>query len=324
MEDLDSLLEDLGRGKSSNSQKRSRPPSSRVDLNELEDLMEDLAAPTAKQTPTPTPISISSQPVRNEVKSTPPPPVQPSQAKTASSVDDLDELMESLTSTSRNSKRQPAFQPAQPPKQETVRPFSQPPKPVQEPVRPVSQSIQNPSSSPPQPSRPPVKQNDDLDKLLNNLTSQMNNIDSENPASRGICFTCQQSILGEIIQAMGKTYHPEHFICYNCRDPLGTRPFFEVKGNTFCEKCFQGIHCPPCAHCGKPVVDRTITALGKSWHVEHFICTQCLKPFPGGSYYERDGRPYCEADFYSLFAPKCMGCNEPIKGDCINALGGQV
>ena len=62
MEDLDSLLEDLARGKSSTSSNgnstvkkvtNSRPVSSRVDLNELEDLMEDLAAPTAKQTPQP-------------------------------------------------------------------------------------------------------------------------------------------------------------------------------------------------------------------------------------------------------------------------------
>jgi len=63
MEDLDSLLEDLGRGKSntkgaaSNSRPNSgRPISSRVDLNELEDLMTDLAAPTAKKTPEPTPV----------------------------------------------------------------------------------------------------------------------------------------------------------------------------------------------------------------------------------------------------------------------------
>jgi hypothetical protein len=43
----------------------------------------------------------------------------------------------------------------------------------------------------------------------------------------------------------------------------------------------------------------------------------------GGIFFERDGRPYCEADFYRTFAPKCGGCNEPIRGDCINALGSQ-
>ncbi len=60
MEDLDSLLEDLGRGKgTAATAKKTRPPSSRVDLNELEDLMEDLAAPTSKQAPVPTPVVIA-------------------------------------------------------------------------------------------------------------------------------------------------------------------------------------------------------------------------------------------------------------------------
>jgi hypothetical protein len=58
MEDLDSLLEDLGRGKSSSLAKKQRPVTSRVDLNELEDLMEDLAAPTSKSIPAPTPVVI--------------------------------------------------------------------------------------------------------------------------------------------------------------------------------------------------------------------------------------------------------------------------
>jgi hypothetical protein len=62
MDDLDSLLEDLGRGKNNSiAVKKSRPPSSRVDLNELEDLMEDLAAPTSKQTPVPTPVAVPSR-----------------------------------------------------------------------------------------------------------------------------------------------------------------------------------------------------------------------------------------------------------------------
>jgi len=151
----------------------------------------------------------------------------------------------------------------------------------------------------------------------------MNTIDKENPSSRGTCGTCHQPILGEVIQALGRTYHPEHFSCGNCRDPLGTRNFYEQNGMPHCERCFQEMFCPKCGHCDKPVLDRCITALGKKWHTDHFICTQCLKPFGTGNFFERDGRPYCETDIYALFAPKCAGCNEPIRGDCINALGSQ-
>ncbi len=107
----------------------------------------------------------------------------------------------------------------------------------------------------------------------------MNTLDRENPASRGTCATCGASILGEIIQAMGRAFHPEHFVCGQCRDPLGTRSFFEQNGVPYCETCFQAQYCPRCAHCEKPIQDRCVTALGKKWHSDHFICTQCLKPF---------------------------------------------
>jgi len=352
MEDLDSLLEDLGRGKSTTTAKKQRPPSSRVDLNELEDLMDDLAAPTSKQTPPPSQVvmptfttpSIKEEPAfstSSRVPSFSPELNGTSNSRnSSSSVEELDALMESLNASSRSSRRastKPAVM-ASPPE-------PSPPVVVKQPTlsSPTTTTTYNsnnsrtPSTIVSPPVISPLSSNrdsfpmdpprggggDDLDSLLQNLTNQMSTIDNENPSSRGTCGTCKHAILGEIIQAMGKTYHPEHFVCGSCKQVLGTRNFYEQNGMPHCERCFQELYCPKCAHCDKPVLDRCITALGKKWHVEHFICTQCLKPFAGGNFFERDGRPYCEADFYGLFAPKCANCHEAIKGDCINALGSQ-
>lgn len=163
----------------------------------------------------------------------------------------------------------------------------------------------------------------DLDALLGNLKSQMQNIDATNPASRGTCGTCGQAILGEVITALGRTFHPEHFACMTCRKPLGTTAFYEVEGQPACQNCHMDAHASKCAHCNMPIRDRVVNALGQKWHPEHFICTQCLQPFGGGQFFERDGNPYCESDFYGLFAPKCGKCNGPIRSDCINALGKQ-
>jgi paxillin len=361
MEDLDSLLEDLGRPKST-SQKKPRAPSSRVDLNELEDLMEDLAAPSARS-------SVIPEPKRE------PAPVQQQPKAAASSgaeMDDLDALMESLNTSSRAS-TQVSAQPAQP-KAQAAQPKAQPAwnqpaqqQPAQQQSKPAPQASKQmddlddllnnltPSSAPPpqqqsQPKSQPAQSSygggssssssssggygsqpqqqkpvsgGDLDNLLSNLTTQMNDIDADNPASRGTCATCRQPILGEVIQALGKAFHPEHFACGNCRAPLGTGNFYENQGRPNCEKCYRQLFCPRCGHCDEPILDRCITALGKKWHINHFICTQCLKPFEGGNFFERDGRPYCEADFYSVFAPRCASCDQAIRGDCINALGSQ-
>jgi len=151
----------------------------------------------------------------------------------------------------------------------------------------------------------------------------MNEIDTGGPTSRGTCAQCRKPILGEVIQALGKTFHPEHFACGNCQNPLGTANFYEQDGQPHCERCYQELFCARCAHCDEAIVDRCVTAIGKKWHIDHFICTQCLGPFPNGSFFERDQKPFCENCFYGAFAPRCASCNQSIRGECVNALGQQ-
>jgi len=38
---------------------------------------------------------------------------------------------------------------------------------------------------------------------------------------------------------------------------------------------------------------------------------------------EKDGKAYCEEDYFNMFAPKCGGCEKPIMADCISGLGRQ-
>jgi len=161
---------------------------------------------------------------------------------------------------------------------------------------------------------------DDLTSLIENITAGAA-IDSTSPASRGSCASCGRTILGEVISALGRSYHPEHFTCGNCRNPLGTSNYFEQDGVPHCEKCYQELLCPRCAHCDEAILDKCVTAIGRKWHPHHFICTQCLSPFGTGTFFERDGRPYCESCFNGNFAPRCAGCNQPIRGECTNALG---
>lgn len=66
-----------------------------------------------------------------------------------------------------------------------------------------------------------------------------------------------------------------------------------------------------------------MTALDKTWHPEHFFCTQCGKQFGEDGYHEKDGKPYCRADYFDLFAPKCGGCNTAITDNYISALNSQ-
>ena len=62
--------------------------------------------------------------------------------------------------------------------------------------------------------------------------------------------------------------------------------------------------------------------MGKDWHPECFQCTDCRIPLSPDNFYEKNGKPYCENDYYKRFAPKCYGCTKPIKGKvCVFTYG---
>ncbi len=69
-----------------------------------------------------------------------------------------------------------------------------------------------------------------------------------------------------------------------------------------------------CHGCKKPIVGEYIQALGQNWHQQHFVCAVCHKEFPDMLFKERDGKPYCERDYFEKFGERCMGCGKPITG----------
>ncbi|KOB68259.1 Steamer duck [Operophtera brumata] len=76
---------------------------------------------------------------------------------------------------------------------------------------------------------------------------------------------------------------------------------------------------PICGECRRPIEERIVTALGKHWHVEHFVCAKCEKPFHGHRHYEKKGLAYCEQHYHQLTRskfyeyderPACRRCYE--------------
>uniref|UniRef100_A0AC34RGN7 LIM zinc-binding domain-containing protein n=1 Tax=Panagrolaimus sp. JU765 TaxID=591449 RepID=A0AC34RGN7_9BILA len=65
---------------------------------------------------------------------------------------------------------------------------------------------------------------------------------------------------------------------------------------------------------------RCITAIGKTFHPEHFTCSDCGCTFEHEGFHEKDGLPYCRNDFFKKFGPKCHGCDKPITNKFITAL----
>ncbi|KAK5645183.1 hypothetical protein RI129_006483 [Pyrocoelia pectoralis] len=166
----------------------------------------------------------------------------------------------------------------------------------------------------------PSKQN--LDSMLGNLQADMSR-QGVNTSQKGCCSGCEKPIVGQVITALGKTWHPEHFTCAHCSQELGTRNFFERDGKPYCEPDYHNLFSPRCAYCNGPILDKCVTALEKTWHMEHFFCAQCGKQFGEEGFHEREGKPYCRDDYFDMFAPKCGACNRAIMENYISALNSQ-
>lgn len=96
------------------------------------------------------------------------------------------------------------------------------------------------------------KQN--LDSMLGNLQADMSR-QGVNTSQKGCCNACEKPIVGQVITALGKTWHPEHFTCAHCTQELGTRNFFERDGKPYCEPDYHNLFSPRCAYCNGPILD---------------------------------------------------------------------
>lgn len=73
-----------------------------------------------------------------------------------------------------------------------------------------------------------------------------------------------------------------------------------------------------CYFCKEPIIGQVVTALAKTWHMDHFTCVHCGTQLAKTSFFEKDGEPYCETDYHQLFSPRCAYCSAPIIDVCVS------
>ncbi|KAM6442352.1 actin-binding LIM protein 1 isoform 15-T15 [Liasis olivaceus] len=142
------------------------------------------------------------------------------------------------------------------------------------------------------------------------------------------CNGCGEFVEGEVVTALGKTYHPNCFACTMCKRPFppGDRVTFNGR-DCLCQMCAQPMASSPkelssssnCAGCGRDIKNgQALLALDKQWHLGCFKCKACAKVLTG-EYISKDGAPYCEKDYQVLFGVKCEACHQFITGKVLEA-----
>ncbi|KAF7282153.1 hypothetical protein GWI33_003119 [Rhynchophorus ferrugineus] len=134
-----------------------------------------------------------------------------------------------------------------------------------------------------------------------------------------ICRKCNEVIDDQPLRYDGEVYHPYHFRCTLCSIELDAnarvlkyRPNMtrNDKNKLYCLRCYDKMRLRICGGCRRPIEERVVVALGKYWHVEHFVCAKCDRPFFGHRHYEKKGLAYCKYHYFQLFGDVCDTCHQ--------------
>ncbi|XP_031351586.1 actin-binding LIM protein 3 isoform X2 [Photinus pyralis] len=148
------------------------------------------------------------------------------------------------------------------------------------------------------------------------------------------CATCQEYVEGEVVTALGKTYHQKCFKCARCCQPFPSGEKVTYTGKeVLCQKCVKipirtssspqasptSNHPNECAGCHEELKEgQALVALDRQWHIWCFKCGKCGVVLHG-EYMGRDGVPYCERDYQHQFGVKCAYCSRFISGKVLQA-----
>lgn len=122
-------------------------------------------------------------------------------------------------------------------------------------------------------------------------------------ADAPVCGGCKQPIENRHIEALGKTWHPEHFVCSKCEKPFHGKKHFEINGLAYCEADYYDILGHRCHICDQVIkANQVISALNKYYCPDHFCCYLC-----GGQlladktkFYDVDFNPCCKRCYKKL------------------------
>lgn len=103
---------------------------------------------------------------------------------------------------------------------------------------------------------------------------------------RPLCHYCGQAVWGQYVNAMGATWHPEHFLCAGCGKPLNDEQQFQIyQGQPYHSACYLTYRAPRCVYCQEPLSGRyLVDGWGNTFCKEHQTqypaCSFCGRLIP--------------------------------------------
>ncbi|XP_035990349.1 PDZ and LIM domain protein 5b isoform X3 [Fundulus heteroclitus] len=116
------------------------------------------------------------------------------------------------------------------------------------------------------------------------------------------CASCNQKILGEVMNALKQTWHVSCFVCAACHQPIRGNTFHMEDGQPYCERDYYTMFGTNCHGCDFPIEagDKFLEALGFTWHDTCFVCAVCTASLEGQPFFSKKDKPLCKKHAHSV------------------------
>uniref|UniRef100_A0A2K5CDJ5 Actin-binding LIM protein 2 n=1 Tax=Aotus nancymaae TaxID=37293 RepID=A0A2K5CDJ5_AOTNA len=117
------------------------------------------------------------------------------------------------------------------------------------------------------------------------------------PSTAILCNTCGNVCKGEVLRVQNKYFHIKCFVCKACGCDLAEGGFFVRQGEYICTLDYQRLYGTRCFSCDQFIEGEVVSALGKTYHPDCFVCAVCRLPFPPGDRVTFNGKewPFMES-----------------------------
>ncbi|XP_029804923.1 actin-binding LIM protein 2 isoform X10 [Suricata suricatta] len=124
------------------------------------------------------------------------------------------------------------------------------------------------------------------------------------PSTAILCNTCGNVCKGEVLRVQNKYFHIKCFVCKACGCDLAEGGFFVRQGEYICTRDYQRLYGTRCFRCDRFIEGEVVSALGRTYHPDCFVCAACRLPFPPGDRVTFNGK---ECVCQKCFLPKTAG-----------------
>ena len=118
-----------------------------------------------------------------------------------------------------------------------------------------------------------------------------------------------------IFQALGKDFHPEHFVCVSCNESLTGNQYVLTDDHPCCIPCYEQNFTHKCSCCQTRIGldSKDMSYKEMHWHEACFACKKCSASLVDKPFAAKNTLIFCASCYDAEFASRCDACGETFR-----------